>query len=151
MASSALVLVCVALAACCSSVVCARLQLLSASCFMTGGIWVLGVFVSGTIQRPVLVHLLPVSTTFPLYRTSTPMPHFVNETSHPASHNFTTDISECDASPGMTWQYRAARGSIGMSRSPVCDDCTWSPSGSVTEIGYPAICSLQTGAPVTKK
>ena len=144
-------LVCVALGACCSRVVRARLQLLSVSCFMCEGTWFLGVFVSGTTHRPVLVHLLPVSTTLPLYLTSTPIPHFVSETSHPALHNFTTDISECDASPGMTWQNRAARGNIGMSKSPVCEDCTWSPSGSVTEIGSLAICLLQTGAPVTKK
>jgi hypothetical protein len=146
-----MVLICVALAAWCSRVVCARLQLLSVSCFMCEGTWFLGVFVSGTIHRPVLVQLLSVSTILPLYLTSTPIPHFVNETSYPALHNFTTDINECDASPGMMWQNRAARGNIGMSRSPVCKDCTWSPSGSVTQIGSVAICLLQTGVPVTKK
>lgn len=53
----------------------------------------------GTIQRPVLVHLLPVSTIRPLYLTLQSI--FVNVTSHPALHNVTTDIRDRDANPGM--------------------------------------------------
>ena len=59
-----------------------------------------GVVSNGTIQRPVVKYLLPSSTNCPRYRTSTPIPKFVNDTSHPASHSFTTEIREYDANPG---------------------------------------------------
>ena len=55
---------------------------------------------NGTNHIPVLVHLRPDNTSLPLYLTSTPIPNLVNDTSHPASHSFTTEISECDANPG---------------------------------------------------
>ena len=60
-----------------------------------------GVVSSGTIHRPVVIHLLPSSTSCPRYRISTPIPNLVNETSHPASHSFTTEMSEYEARPGM--------------------------------------------------
>ena len=50
--------------------------------------WVFSV--RGAIQRHVLVNLLPVSMSLSMYLTSTPIPNFVNATSHPASHIFTT-------------------------------------------------------------
>ena len=56
---------------------------------------------SGTIHSLVLVHLLPFMISRPLYRTSTPIPHFVNETSHPDSQSFTTEMSEYDAKSEM--------------------------------------------------
>ena len=59
-----------------------------------------GVVSNGTIQRPVVKHLLPLSTSCPRYRTSTPIPNFVNATSHPALHSFTTEIREYEAKPG---------------------------------------------------
>ena len=36
-----------------------------------------------------------------MYLTSTPIPHFLNDTSHPASQIFTTEMSEYDAKSGM--------------------------------------------------
>ena len=59
-----------------------------------------GVVSNGTIQRPVVKHLLPSSTSYPWYRTSTAIPNFVNDTSHPASHSFMTEIREYDVDPG---------------------------------------------------
>ena len=56
---------------------------------------------SWTIQRTVLVHFLPVSIRRPLYYTSTLMPNFVNTTSHPALHSFTTEIRELFSRPEM--------------------------------------------------
>ena len=55
---------------------------------------------NGTNHRPVRVHLLPDNTSLPLYLPSTPIPDFVNDTSYPALHSFTTEIRECDANPG---------------------------------------------------
>ena len=62
---------------------------------------VMGELDSGAIHRTVLVHLLSVSISLPMYLTSTPIPHFLNDTSHPALHSFTTKMSEYDAKLGM--------------------------------------------------
>ena len=106
---------------------------------------------TGTIHRPVLLYLMAVSTVRPQYLISTPIPNLVNDTSHPASQNFTTEISEYDASPGIIWHSLAAAGSSGRLRSPVCVECTWSPLGSVAAIGFVATFLFMTGAPVTRK
>ena len=54
---------------------------------------------SGSFHNPVLVSFLPVIKTRP--RILTVQSIFVNVTSHPESHSFTTDSSEYAASPGM--------------------------------------------------
>ena len=68
---------------------------------MIDGVDVIREIDSGNIHRPVLVHLLPVIISLPLYLTSTPIPHFVNDTSHRDSQSFTTKMSEYDAKSGM--------------------------------------------------
>ena len=120
-------------------------------CLMLDGVVVSGRLDSRTIHRTVFMHLLPLMIIWPLYQTSTPIPHFVNDTSHPTSQSFTTEVSEYDAKSGMIWHSLALLGSCGMSRSPMCVECTWSPSGSVTDIGDTATCLLVTGAPTTRK
>ena len=83
MASSACELVWVALSKDCSLLDFKKLELkvcTGAHVHAHGAGIVLGEASSGTIERPVLVHLLLVSTRRPLYRTSTPMPNLVNLT-----------------------------------------------------------------------
>ena len=80
---------------------CCRFQLSSV-------IAVLGSFI---IHSPVLVHLLPLSIIRP--KCFTWQSIFVNVTSHPALHSFTTDIRECDANPGMMCPSLALVGSCG--------------------------------------
>ena len=92
MAGSVRELVCVALPKYCSLFGVGRLELLGDS---------LGEALGGTIQRPVLVYFLIMSSRHPLYHTSTPMPNFVNLTLHLASHSLTIDIRGHLASPGM--------------------------------------------------
>ena len=60
---------------------------------------ILAVLVSFIIHRTVLVHLLPLSIILP--KCFTWQSIFVNVTSHPALHSFTTDIRVCDANPEM--------------------------------------------------
>ena len=67
-------------------------------------------------------------------------------TSHPALHNFTTDTSECDASPGTTCAVLAACGSSGRFNSAIWLELTISPFGSVTVSGVSAILLSTTGA-----
>ena len=102
-----------------------------------------------TNHRPVLVHLLPRITNLPLYFTS----HFIFEsvTSHPALHSFTMDSRECAANPGTMWPSLAFAGSCGMSKSQVCIDCTWLPSGIVTWRGLSAAFLFVVGAVVRRK
>ena len=60
---------------------------------------ILSVLSSFIIYRPVLVHLLNLGIIRP--KCFTWQSIFVNITSHPALHSFTTDIRECDANPGV--------------------------------------------------
>ena len=60
---------------------------------------VLAVLFSFIIHRSVLVQLLPLSIIRLEFFTWQSI--FVNVTSNPALHSFTTDIRECDANPGM--------------------------------------------------
>jgi hypothetical protein len=123
---------------------------MSTSCLLRRVGVLLGVCDSGIIQRPVLVHFLPVRITLSLYLTLTLIPNFVDDTLHLASQNVTADKSECDTTPGRIWRNLTAWSSIGISRSPVYDDCIWTPSGGVTEIGSFYICVLLTDTPTTK-
>ena len=106
---------------------------------------------SGTIHKPVFLHLWPVSTTLPLYRTSTLIPYLVNDTSQPALHNFTTEMSEYLSKPGRMCANLAACGSSGRSKSPVWVLCILSPSGSDTLMGCCAGFLLTVGALMTRK
>ena len=54
-----------------------------------------------TIHMPILMHLLLLSGSHPLYLTSTPMPNFTNCTLPSVLNSFTTEISENLAKPGM--------------------------------------------------
>ena len=72
-------------------------------------------------------------------------------TSHPALHNFTTDTSECDASPGTTCAVLAACGSSGRFNSAIWLELTISPFGSVTVSGVSAILLSTTGAVDSRK
>ena len=92
-----------------------------------------------------------MSTTLPLYLTSTPMPYLVNDTSHTALHNFTTEMSEYLSNPGRICANIAACGRCGRSKSPVCVLCTLSPSGSDTLMGCWAGFLLTAGALMTRK
>jgi len=106
-------------------------------------------FVSGSIQRPVRVHFRPQSIICPRYLTTQPI--LVNETSHPALHNFTTDNKECAASPGMTCAIRALAGSSGIGSWHVCVDLILSPFGSCTDIGVTASMTSSAGAFAKRK
>jgi hypothetical protein len=70
-----------------------------------------GDVVRGIIHRPVHVHLLPHRIVLP--RCVIIHPIFVKWTLHPAFVNVTTEMRECNASPGMMCACRAAAGSIG--------------------------------------
>ena len=104
---------------------------------------------SGSIQRPVRVHFRPQSITRPRYLTTQPI--LVNETSHPALHNFTTDNRECAASPGMTCAILALAGSAGIGSWHVCVDLILSPFGSCTDIGVIASMTSFAGAVAKRK
>ena len=105
--------------------------------------------VSGSIQRPVLAHLRPQSITCPRYLTTQPI--LVNVTSHPALHNFTTDNSECVASPGMTCAILALAGNAGIGSWHVWVDLIRSPFGSCTDIGIVASMTSFVGAFARRK
>ena len=107
------------------------------------------VFVSGSIQRPVCVHFCPQSITCPRYLTTQPI--LVNETSHPALHNFTTDNRECAASPGMTCAIRVLAGSSGIGSWHVYVDLIILPFGSCTDIGVTASMTSFAGAFAIRK
>ena len=92
------------------------------------------VFVSGIIQSPVRVHLLHLTIVLSLYLISQEMS--LMSTSHPALHNFTTDTSECDASPGTTCAVLAACGSNGRFNLAIWLELTISPFSSVTVSVY---------------
>ena len=76
---------------------------------------------------------------------------FVNVTSHPASHSFTTDKSEYAANPDMRCPYLAFAGSCGSASVHVRVDCTVSPLGNDTHIGLFDGETLDFGAIVTNK
>ena len=57
--------------------------------------------ISVTIYRSVFVHLLPMSTTLPLYCSLIPIPNLMNDTSDPALHSLTSNIEEYVAKSGM--------------------------------------------------
>ena len=78
-----------------------ELHLFVDCCLLRDDVVVSGGLESSTIYRLVLVHLLPSIIVCPLYLTFTSIPHFVNDTSHPASQSFTTEMSEYDANSGM--------------------------------------------------
>ena len=102
-----------------------------------------------TNHRPVLVQLLPLVTSHSLYLTSQLI--LVSVTSHPALHSFMIDSREYAATPGTMCPLHASVGSCGMSKSQVCVDCTWSPSGIMTCRGLSAGCLLVVGAVVRRK
>ena len=64
---------------------------------------------SGTSQRPVFVHFLPVSTTRPRYVTVHAI--LLMWTSQPALHSVTMEINENPSKPGMMWPVFAFLGS----------------------------------------
>ena len=101
-------------------------------------------FVNVIIQSPVCVHLLHLTIVLPLYLRSQEMS--LISTSQPALHNFTTDTSECDASPGTTCAVLAACGSSGRFNLAIWLELTISPFGSVTVSGVLAILLSTTGA-----
>ena len=90
-------------------------------------------FVRGIIQRPVYVHLLQSIIIFPWYQTVQEMSFIL--TSHPALQNLTTEIRECDASPGMIRAILACGGSCGRGRVPMWLELMWPPLGNFTRIG----------------
>ena len=68
----------------------------------------------------------------PLYHTVTRC--LRNSTAHPVLHRCTTDISNRDANPGMTWPTLAFIGSCGRSNLRTCVDWRVVPSGMVKTI-----------------
>ena len=66
---------------------------------------------SESIHNSVLVSFLPVIRTRPRIRTVQSI--VVTVTSHPASHSFTTDQSDCAANPSMMCLNLAFAGSCG--------------------------------------
>ena len=72
-------------------------------------------------------------------------------TSHPALHSVTTDISECEANPGMMWPRRASIGRPGTLTVHLCVDLTLFPSGRLTVIPSSMISLSVTGAAVVRK
>ena len=72
---------------------------------------ILALLVSFIIHMPVLVHFLPLSIILPKFFDWKSI--FVNLTSHPVLHHFTTDIRECDVHPGMMCPSLALVGSCG--------------------------------------
>ena len=110
---------------------------------------ILSVLSSFIIHRPFLVHLIPLSIIRPNCFTWQSI--FVNITSHPALHSFTTDISECDANPGMMCPSLSLLGSYGRFSVHVWVDDTHAPSGSLTLSGILAGVIFVIGAVVTRK
>ena len=80
------------------------------------------------------ISFAPSSTTLPLYVTTTQC--LRKYTPHPASVSCTTDTSDRDANPGMTWPIPAVIGSCGRSGSRTCVDFSVEPSGIVTVTGF---------------
>ena len=109
----------------------------------------LAVLVSFIIHKPVLVHLLPLSTT--LTKCFTWQSILVNVTTYPALHIFTTYIRECDANPGMMWPSLALVWSCGRVSVHVWVEDTHTPSGSLTLSGLVAGVILVICAVVTRK
>jgi hypothetical protein len=68
---------------------------------------------SGTIHKPVLVHLCPQMIVRPRYIMVQLI--FVKVTVHPALYMVTTERREWDAGPGMIWAARAPAGRSGRS------------------------------------
>ena len=106
-------------------------------------------FVSGIIQSPVRVHLLHLTIVLPLYLI--PQEISLMSTSHSALHNFTTNTSEYDASPGTTCAVLLACGSNGRFNSAIWVELTISPFGSFTVSGVLAILLSTTGAVDSRK
>ena len=128
---------CTFAAASCAHPACSRWLSTSSRGFVGVLVGFVVVSLTGTIHKPVLVHLLPVSTILPLYLTMQPI--LLKVTSQPALHSLTTDSRECDAKPGMMWPSRAFVGNLGRSRLHVCIEVTCPPSGSCTFNGVCAI------------
>jgi hypothetical protein len=78
-------------------------------------------------------------------------PILVKIASHPALHNVTTLIRECDTKPGMMWARRLATGRFGRSNVPVCVDRTCLPLGRCAMIAFWAGWMLVMWAPVVRK
>ena len=93
-----------------------------------------------------LVHLFrdPFSTSQPLYLISIPTSCLINLTSHPASHNFTTNSRECLMDVRRRHHY-ADCGSYGRFRSQLCAETMVSLSECRTVIEFSVICLLVTG------
>ena len=87
----------------------------------------------GTYHSPLIVLLFPFMITFPLYRTSTSIPHFWKNTSHLALHSRTTDNREY-LIPGSTCAFLAPAGSPSTSMKPLCVLLIFSPFATVTSI-----------------
>ena len=58
-----------------------------------------------------------------------------NYNSDPASHSYTTHISNCGANPGITWPMLTFKGSCGRSSLCTCVDWRVEPSSMVMVIG----------------
>ena len=89
------------------------------------------------------MHLLQSIIIFPRYQNVQDMSFIL--TSHPALHNFTTEIKECDASTGMIWAILACGGSCGRGRGPKLLELMWTPSGNFTRIGTTASSFFEPG------
>ena len=86
-------------------------------------------------HNPLIVLLLPFMTTFPLYRTSTHMPHLPKITSHHALHSHTIDNREC-LIPGSKCAFLAPAGRSGTSISLSCILLTFTPFATVISMGF---------------
>ena len=106
--------------------------------------------VMGTYHRPLIVLLLPVNMTRPLYRTSTPTPHLSKMTSQPTLHSRTIDNRECFI-PGITCAFLAASGNHGTSSIPSCVLLAFSPFATVTTIGFAVVLLRISGASTCRK
>ena len=116
--------------------------------FLLSGV-ILAVLFSFIIHRTVLVHFLPLSIIHP--KCFTWQSIFVNFTSHPELHIFTTDIREFDAHPGLMCPSLALVGSCVRFSVHVWVDDTHEPSGSLALSGILAGVIFVIGDVVTRK
>ena len=97
----------------------------------------------------MLRSLAPSSTILSLYCTVTRC--LRNSTAHPASTNWTTDISDRDTNHGRTRPILAFIGNCGRLGARTCVDWSVVLSGTVTVIGLSVWVTLLTGAYTNRK
>jgi hypothetical protein len=103
----------------------------------------------GIIHRPVLVHLCPQMTVFPLYLIVQPI--LLKMTLHPALQRLTTEMSECDANCGSTCACLACSGKWLSCNVHLCVVQIVLPFRSFARIGDVAGHMLSKGAVVVRK